>query len=505
MKVLRRQHPPPGGEPGSGADDELLVAPERRTRKARAAPRSVVGISMILVSVGAWLGADALASVDAAELTGGNVPVNEGAIDPRDISAHNSPTLVQNPTNAANVVVANRIDTPRFSCALHVSFDGGASFSQTPLPVPAGEPPKCYAPDAAFSSDGTLYVSFVTLIGRGNVPHAVWISSSDDGGATLSEPARAQGDLSFQVRLAAHPEIADKLYLTRLDAREVALYRFTTTGNPIRASVSDDGARTWSYPRIVTPAARERVVAGSPAVAPDGTLHVAYLDVGDDRLDYEGGHEGLGGPPHPGRWQLVMASSHDDGRTWTETAVDYIVPTERFLAFLPPFPTVAAGPDGSLYVAFHDGRAGDADVYLWRSDDGGRTFGRATRVNDTVPGDGTAQRLPKVSVAPDGRVDVVYYDRRADEDDVMTEVSLQSSYDRGATFTDHRVLSDRPFDSTIGFGSDRDMPDLGSRLGLLSTDDKAMAVWTDTRAGTSASNKQDLVRALVSFPRPRRC
>lgn len=43
------------------------------------------------------------------------------------------------------------------------------------------------------------------------------------------------------------------------------------------------------------------------------------------------------------------------------------------------------------------------------------------------------------------------------------------------------------------------MPDLGSRLGLLSMDRRALAVWTDTRTGTQASHKQDLVRAVVSF------
>lgn len=43
------------------------------------------------------------------------------------------------------------------------------------------------------------------------------------------------------------------------------------------------------------------------------------------------------------------------------------------------------------------------------------------------------------------------------------------------------------------------MPDLGSRLGLISMERRALAVWTDTRAGTQASHKQDIVRAVVSF------
>jgi len=50
----------------------------------------------------------------------------------------------------------------------------------------------------------------------------------------------------------------------------------------------------------------------------------------------------------------------------------------------------------------------------------------------------------------------------------------------------------------VGFGSERDLPDLGSRLGLLSNDARALAVWTDTRAGTPASGKQDLSTAAVA-------
>jgi hypothetical protein len=41
-----------------------------------------------------------------------------------------------------------------------------------------------------------------------------------------------------------------------------------------------------------------------------------------------------------------------------------------------------------------------------------------------------------------------------------------------------------------------------SRLGLVSTDSRALAVWGDTRAGTRASSKQDLGRAVVAFSDP---
>ena len=67
-----------------------------------------------------------------------------------------------------------------------------------------------------------------------------------------------------------------------------------------------------------------------------------YLDLVDDVLDYQGGHSGVGGGPYPGTWELVLARSRDQGATWSESVVeDRLVPTERFIAFLPPSPALA--------------------------------------------------------------------------------------------------------------------------------------------------------------------
>jgi hypothetical protein len=238
----------------------------------------------------------------------------------------------------------------------------------------------------------------------------------------------------------------------------------------------------------VSGAARGRVVAASLARGPGRGLYVLYLDLGGDRLDYEGGHDGRGGPPYPGPWRLVLSRSLDGGATWEENVVDEVVPTERFLAFLPPFPSLAIDRRRDvLYAAFHDGRLGDADVRVWSSADRGATWSGPRRVNDTPVRDRSAQYLPRLALAENGRLDVLYYDRRSDPRNVMNDVSLQSSFDGGRTFTDSLRLTDRPFSSRIGFGSERGMPDLGSRLGLVSGDTRALAVWTDTRRREGAT------------------
>ncbi len=456
----------------------------------------------VAAGVGAMLLSLAFPGHVSVSRTGPNVPVNAGAGDLLDISAQNSPTLVRNPVDGANLAIADRIDSPRFACALHISHDRGATWSPTPIRLPRARAPKCYAPDVAFGADGTLYVSFVTLSGLGNVPGAAWIVSSRDGGRTLGAPVRVLGPLTFQLRLVADPVVPRRLYLVWLKASGVGLLQLTRTGNPIVMSRSDDGGATWRPPARVSDPSLPRVDAGSLAVGPRGQLSVLYLDLGDDRLDYAGAHAGQDGPPYQGAWRLVLARSRDGGSTWTQSLVEpSLVPTERFIVFIPPFPSLAADPRSDrLYAAFQDGRLGDSDVRLWTSTDAGESWRAGGRVNDTPPRDRTSQYLPRLAVAPDGRLDVIYYDRRADPRNVDDDVTLQSSFDEGRSFTGALRLTDRSFDARIGSG----LAGLGSRLALLSTDSGALAVWSDTRAGTSVSHKQDLARQLVSVDRAAR-
>ena len=471
-------------------------------------PLLIVAVALIALGIGALIVSSSYDTPRKASVLGPNLAVNDGAANPRDLNANNSPTLIRNPAEPNNLVTVNRIDSPAYSCSLNVSFDGGGRWTQTPIPAPAGEEPKCFAPDAAFSSDGTLYLSYVTLKGRANAPNNVWITSSTDGGKTLSPPAKTPlGAKAFQVRLTADPQSPKRLHLTWLKADELGLYTFSNTGNPIMSVRSDDGGNNWGTPVRVSSPSRQRVVAPAPAVGKDpDELNVLYLDLGDDVLDYGGGHRGRGGEPYDGKWQLVLARSTDNGATWKESVVDdSIVPTERFIVFTPPTPSIAVDREsGRVYAAFQDGRDGDADVRVWTLPGGSGNWSAPARVNDTRTGDGTAQYLPTLSVAPDGRLDVLYYDRRADRANVLNEVSLQASFDDGKTFTPRVKVSDRAFSSRIGSGLERDLADLGSRLGLISTDPRAYAVWTDTRNGSTRTAKQDLARGVIGFNDPPR-
>ncbi len=421
-----------------------------------------------------------------------NVVVNQ---DAASVAAHNSPVLARNPKKAANLVVGDRVDRPSRGGGLHVSNDDAKTWVDVPLP---GTPVKHegFAPDLAFTSGGRLVVAFSTVPRGGAVPSGIWLTTSDDGGKTLSPPVRVAGPASFQARLAVGS--GDRIYVTWLQATPESvpascLPCFTKPNLPIVASSSTDGGKSWSTPARVSDSARGRVGAATPAVAPDGTVYVLYQDFRMDRDDWEN----LPTPPHTGTFELVLARSSDNGATFTSTSVDAGLRTlERFLVFFPKHPALAVGPAGELFVAWQDARNGDYDVLLRRSADGGRSWNGPIRVNDDPVKNGRHQYLPSLSASVPGRVDILYFDRRDDPRNILVGAYFATSFDRGANWQSIPV-STQLFDSRIGPGSERKNPDAGSRLALISQESGAVAVWTDSRRGTLDTDKQDIFAARV--------
>lgn len=420
-----------------------------------------------------------------------NVVVNpEGIID-----ANNSPTVARNPTDPDNLVVVNRVDRPRFSAALHWSVDGGTTWRTTGLPLPRGKD-RPFAPDVAFSPSGVMYVTYVNLTGRGNVPENLWMARSEDGGMTLSDPVRVAGELTFQARLAVGP--GGRVYITYLQASEVGLLKLIGTA-PVVAVHSADHGRTFSSPVLVSDDGRRLVGAAAPAVDSNGDLVVLYVDYKDDVRDFQN----LEGPVWERPFALVLTRSDDGGGSFAPGGEIEagVVPAKRFLAFLPEFPSLAAGPDGVLYAAWSDGRNGDEDVFLLASDDGAESWSSPLRINDDPKGDGSAQSLPAVAAAPNGRVDVLFLDH-AGRASGMTAAVLATSSDGGRTFTDMPVSS-ASFDARVGPSAAPHLPpDAGSRLGLESWDDGAFAAWSDTRFGDQSSGRQDIIGARLAVPNP---
>lgn len=433
------------------------------------------------------------------------VPVT--AIDLQQERAQNSPGLAVDPTNEEFVVAASRVDGPEFDCALHVSGDGGRSWlpAREVAVVPEGAE-RCYAPEVAFDAHGRLYFLFVGLHGEGNEPMGAFLVSSDDRGRTWSEPRQVLGGHRYMVRLAMDRDHGERgrLHLVWLEATSPPpTGGFGPPPNPVMAAHSDDGGRSWSEPVQVSDPDRERVVAPAVAVGSDGSVHVAYYDLEDDVRDYQG----LEGPSWEGRWSLVVSSSEDGGDTFDRHRVvdDSVVHGERvMLIFTTPPPAVAADGDGRLVAAWPDARHGDRDVLARRSLDGGESWEAPVRVNDDEIGNGRAQLLPQLDVGPHGRVDAVFYDRRADPDNIRQHLYYAYSTDFGTSFSDNVRVTAEASDSRTGptypIPSAQGMVEFGSRVAVASQSSGALTAWTDTRLPFQGLLHQDVFATQIAAP-----
>ncbi|MCA1571831.1 MAG: sialidase family protein [Acidimicrobiales bacterium] len=425
-------------------------------------------------------------------------------IDMKVTASNNSPLVVADPADARFVVLAHRLDAPDFGCALQISGDGGRSWiGANPVPqLPSGAD-KCYAPEVAFDRAGTLHYLFVGLHGDGNEPMGVFLVMSSDQARTFSPPRQVLGPLNFSVRMAIDRG-TDRMHLVWLQAgADPALGGFAAVPNPILAAYSDDRGATFSKPVQVSDPRRPRVVAPALALGSDGAVHVAYYDLKEDARDYQG----LEGPVWEGTWAVALASSQDDGKTFGRGRVieDEVTPPERPMLIFTMAPPALAVGGNQVCAAWTDGRHGDDDVLARCSNNRGRRFGALRRLNDDRVGNGARQYLPRLSVAPDGRIDAVFLDRRLDPNNAFNDTFYTFSSDGGRHFSKSHHLSGARSWSRIGAEyvgpAAQGQYEIGGRLGLLSRRAGVVAAWPDSR-NSYPGTQQELMTREVSLPAP---
>jgi hypothetical protein len=448
-------------------------------------------------------------AVAASPVTNGSVlpEVPVTVLDERVQFGNNSPVLAVDPTEPRFVALASRLDNPDFGCALHLSGDGGRGWVPAqPVPeLPEGAD-KCYAPEVTFDEQGVLYFLFIALAGQGNTPSGTYLVTSSDRGRTYGSPVQVLGPERYMVRMAVDPTMGEKgrIHIVWLEVTSDApVGGLPPSRNPIMSAYSDDGGRTFSTPVQVSDPSRQRVVAPALALGPDHAVHVLYYDLEDDVRDYQG----LEGPTWEGKWSLVSSSSYDGGRRFSTSVVvdDGVVPPERvMLIYTMPAPALAADQDGRLFAAWYDARSGDWDVFLRRSPDRGRTWEPPRRLSDDPLRNGRHQYFPRLAVSPDGRLDAIFYDRRGDPQNLRNDVFLTSSDDGGATFSPNVRLTSEPSHSQIGtrypIPSAAGLVEFGSRIALVSEEQRILAAWTDTRNSEEETYEQEIFATGVDLP-----
>jgi hypothetical protein len=146
---------------------------------------------------------------------------------------------------------------------------------------------------------------------------------------------------------------------------------------------------------------------------------------------------------------VFVSVSEDEGRTFA-AATRVNAEPEPIDANSESRPKIAFGGGGALFVTYT--RAGTkpytGDIRFARSLDGGRTFSPPVTINDD--GLDAAHRFDALAVAPDGRVIVAWIDKRDLETAARgggpydgAALYYAESRDRGARFSPNRRLADR--------------------------------------------------------------
>lgn len=264
-------------------------------------------------------------------------------------------------------------------------------------------------------------------------------------------------------------------------------------------ATSTDGGKTFGDPVDAT-GDYFRTVANKPdpekwggssptlAVADDGTLYAVFYQ------------RATGQPSGSETNSILLSKSTDQGKTFTVTEV--APPSGYYQAGAIMAWSAEGGDEGTLHIVYEDKitepALGDRDVVHRRSTDGGRTWSEAKLLNDDPfdPKDGGhTQNNPSVSVAPNGRVDAVWWDFRNDQGQFQNDVYYSYSEDNGATWSANIRANDLSINRRLGVwsnGYDMRMP-----VGVVSTDKVAVFAWDDTRNADQLTEGQDVYTSIA--------
>ena len=468
--------------------------------------------------------------------------------------------LAVNPANPRHVVATN-VNFLDEHCEASASFDGGetwtAAFPLQPPTGPAiGDPfmPTCRVSNHAgesmfqgvtFGSGANVYATSITPRAPGGVEQGATalVYKSTNGGVTWSPgvvalPGGTGGTIatgpyyelpSVLVQPGAGTGGADIVYSVARDAsgsgnNAPPCPSLTTRCDPVRIARSLDGGQTFGPPVQVSPPGVRTIDAPSATIDAAGNLSVTWRTVG-------------------ATGEIQFVRSTDQGQTWsapvTVTTVtnmaragnSHVTPLASSAS---SFPRMAVDrQNGHLYIVYNQGPPGptapaggyqgadhfippDSHVYFQRSRDNGATWSQPRLINDTTVHPGTQivqTRHPEVAVAPNGRVDIVWEDRRHwyqgpgertcvhthlfCDDARLGDIYYAYSTNGGSTFSADRRITDHSHNNDVGYDYRFATYWAFGPAAVAMGNDQLLVGWMDSREGSFDTDNQDFYLAKV--------
>ena len=502
----------------------------RRTRRL-----AVLAAGLMLLAAG---GASA---ATAPRLT---VPVQVTKDDLNPGRTYSSPNFVVDPQNS-QVIVGAFAELRTRRCNLIRTTDGGGTWKllSSASPSPASYP-NCnsnprgtFQAQPAFGRDGTLYMALngwdTQDGGVGGNPSIIVSKSTNLGDSWEPVVARDnRGKIGEQQEadrpvtgIAVDSKTGKNDYVYVGASRRLPGFSGANAlpNQPI-VVVSSDGGKTFGDPinladSAFADAGKRQAAFQSATTVPNSTTTTAPAGTRAAQPDQAANFGGFGPSltvddkgtvyaawptttanlnPRPAG-ALMISKSTDHGKTWTTT------PITPFDFKVGSFVTVTwgakGGPQGTLHVV-SDGlenptAAGVTDIYYYRSTDGGKTWTDRKNVTDDDPTQLFPQVYPNVAVAPDGRVDIAFFDTRNDPGTRVNDVYYTSSNDNGTTWSKNIRITDKSIDRKIGVFANN--ADVNAPPGLAATNAFTVVGWDDTRNGDAVGQAQDIYASNVQY------
>lgn len=429
------------------------------------------------------------------------------------------------------VVVAASANLRTRVCHLLVSTNGGANwrFSRE-VPAPPNYP-SCTnntagvsQPTVAWGSDGTLYYAMqaygegegvregktsIALARTTNLGQSWTTAMVNDARSKPDPKPENTGVSGLAVDTSGDEDVVYVGYSQDWSAT-------APQGHPLRqkepvvVSVSTDGGRSFGeainlndHSKLTMTVAGQsyplhfQTAFGRPFLtAHDGVV----LAVGDggppsDNEPPREVYKGIFGEADP----MLVARSTDRGRTWTVSELTRPIYSAAG-SYTGMGWTPKGGSEGTFVLAY-SATPGDtpsasrSDIVVRRSTDRGVTWSDPVAINDDNPNDQYTSFYPQLSVAPNGRIDVIWQDNRQ-QTNYLVNVQYTYSTDGGQTWARNMAVNDRPIDFNrgISFNSDIRQPP-----GVASANQYVAIAWADPRFADNETQTQDNFGVVAQF------